>query len=667
MHIKHLLTLIVAVGALGASVMAQSKILTIADTTARQGDTLLIPVRIGTLVTADSVYAGQMTFTYNAGVISIFGVQTTGTLVGGASATFNSTTGSFSFATSSIITGSGVLVYLKAMVIGSPGAQTAVGFASASLNEGIPALTLVNGRVRVLAIQIVPRTPSTLVVGDSLQFGYTGDAVLPITWSTVDTAAGKVDGSGKFRARAPGQARVRVKDSRGLEDSTSLFAIYPVQARNLTVSVRDTSFRQTLYFNLPLYLSDVTGLHIVSSQLTLTYNGSILQAVDVVTAGSKTVSWAAPTFLATSGRVDIAMAGSNELAGAGILVYVRFRVQPGATGSTAITLSGTLFNENLNANTVNGTFTALAAPIIVLAPNTAVRTIGDTLRFSVTSGGTPPYQWSTLDSTIASVDNAGLLTALKHGTTTVRAMDSQGFVGTTGSVVINDFNLSLPDTSMRLTDTLDVPLLIGNVTGLGVLSYEGRIAYDSTVVRVLLLPTVGTMSSGFSVMYKDTLNTLRIAGAGTIPLTGSGVLLRIRLRSVAATTGVSSPLALVTFQFNEGIPTATTKNGSVSIVGPASVRDEVSSGIPSAFRLEQNYPNPFNPTTMIRYAIPQRSHVTLTVYNTLGQPVAELVNAEKEAGRYGVTFNANGLASGMYLYQLQAGTYVVTKKLVLLR
>jgi hypothetical protein len=89
--------------------------------------------------------------------------------------------------------------------------------------------------------------------------------------------------------------------------------------------------------------------------------------------------------------------------------------------------------------------------------------------------------------------------------------------------------------------------------------------------------------------------------------------------------------------------------------------------IPIAFALDQNYPNPFNPSTTIRYALPQRSHVTLTVYNTLGQRVAELVNAEKEAGRYEVMFNANGLASGVYLYRIQAGTFVQTRKLVLLR
>jgi lysophospholipase L1-like esterase len=86
---------------------------------------------------------------------------------------------------------------------------------------------------------------------------------------------------------------------------------------------------------------------------------------------------------------------------------------------------------------------------------------------------------------------------------------------------------------------------------------------------------------------------------------------------------------------------------------------------PESYELGPNYPNPFNPSTTITYALPSQSHATLSVFNTLGQKVAELVNEEKESGIYDVRFNASGLASGVYLYRLQAGTYSETKKLVL--
>jgi hypothetical protein len=90
-------------------------------------------------------------------------------------------------------------------------------------------------------------------------------------------------------------------------------------------------------------------------------------------------------------------------------------------------------------------------------------------------------------------------------------------------------------------------------------------------------------------------------------------------------------------------------------------------GIPSTFGLDQNFPNPSNPTTTINYTIPTRSHITLSVFNTLGQKVAELVNGEKDAGAYEVTFDASALASGVYLYRIEAGSFVQTKKLVVVK
>ncbi len=86
-----------------------------------------------------------------------------------------------------------------------------------------------------------------------------------------------------------------------------------------------------------------------------------------------------------------------------------------------------------------------------------------------------------------------------------------------------------------------------------------------------------------------------------------------------------------------------------------------------AFRLYQNYPNPFNPSTTIRYSVPHRSHVMLTVFNTLGQRVAVLVNGEIDAGYHVVQFNASNLASGVYFCRLQAGSFLDVKKLVLTR
>jgi hypothetical protein len=89
--------------------------------------------------------------------------------------------------------------------------------------------------------------------------------------------------------------------------------------------------------------------------------------------------------------------------------------------------------------------------------------------------------------------------------------------------------------------------------------------------------------------------------------------------------------------------------------------------IPDKFDLSQNFPNPFNPSTLIKYQLPKSSQVTLKIYNVLGDEVATLVNEEKPAGSYEVIFNSAKIASGTYFYKLQAGSFVETKKMILLK
>ncbi len=89
--------------------------------------------------------------------------------------------------------------------------------------------------------------------------------------------------------------------------------------------------------------------------------------------------------------------------------------------------------------------------------------------------------------------------------------------------------------------------------------------------------------------------------------------------------------------------------------------------IPEEYSLAQNYPNPFNPSTKIKYGIPERTFVELKIYDILGREVGLLVKEEQDAGYYELNFNAVKLSSGIYLYRLQAGDYIKTKKMILLK
>jgi minor extracellular serine protease Vpr len=101
--------------------------------------------------------------------------------------------------------------------------------------------------------------------------------------------------------------------------------------------------------------------------------------------------------------------------------------------------------------------------------------------------------------------------------------------------------------------------------------------------------------------------------------------------------------------------------------GAGSTGVEALIGIPETYALEQNYPNPFNPSTTIGFSIPSQKRVVLKVFNILGQEVTTLLNEDMAAGQYKVAWNTSGIATGTYFYRLQAGSFVESKKMVLLK
>jgi hypothetical protein len=112
-----------------------------------------------------------------------------------------------------------------------------------------------------------------------------------------------------------------------------------------------------------------------------------------------------------------------------------------------------------------------------------------------------------------------------------------------------------------------------------------------------------------------------------------------------------------------------TVSNFIIITGTETVTESGSDNVNTVneFSLSQNFPNPFNPVTTIEYTIPKEGFVTLTVYNILGQEVANLVSEEKKPGLYEVSFDGSKLTSGVYLYQLQMNSYTATKKLILMK
>ncbi len=129
--------------------------------------------------------------------------------------------------------------------------------------------------------------------------------------------------------------------------------------------------------------------------------------------------------------------------------------------------------------------------------------------------------------------------------------------------------------------------------------------------------------------------------------------------SIDASSGLGTIIGSVGFQDMLGLAYAET--------GVTEVDDDKNKVIPEMYKLSQNYPNPFNPNTTIKYQISEISSVSIKVYDVLGNEIEILVNEEKAAGNYEVELDASTLSSGIYFYRLQAGSFVETKKMVLMK
>ena len=196
-----------------------------------------------------------------------------------------------------------------------------------------------------------------------------------------------------------------------------------------------------------------------------------------------------------------------------------------------------------------------------------------------------------------------------------------------------------------------------------VISGSGNVLRTSDYGNSWTQQTIGTTALT-DVCFTDSANGTVVGDAGTIQRTTDG-------GDTWATqiSGITTRLNAVSFSDqdngtavgDEGVILRTT-NGGVTFIEEKEINT-----IPTNYTLNHNYPNPFNPSTTIQYSIKERTSVELILYDILGRQVEVLVNEEQDAGYYKINFDAGRLASGIYFYRLQAGNFVETKKMILMK
>jgi hypothetical protein len=160
-------------------------------------------------------------------------------------------------------------------------------------------------------------------------------------------------------------------------------------------------------------------------------------------------------------------------------------------------------------------------------------------------------------------------------------------------------------------------------------------------------------SSNFSLIFTARPNVINIAPGESFVDT---------LRFMPLVAGVDSTLILF-------VSNAPSSPDTIKVIGMANLVTNVNQGIelPKCFTLYQNYPNPFNPSTFISFALPSKAYVKLIVFDLIGREVAVLASEDLLAGTYTRKWNSANITSGIYFYRLQAGSFVQTKKLLLLK
>ena len=289
--------------------------------------------------------------------------------------------------------------------------------------------------------------------------------------------------------------------------------------------------------------------------------------VGITQTGTLLASYPAGAFNSSgSGILNFSFAGSSALSGGGVLVYLQFKVSKTSSGNSTIYPVNITFNESMRGDSASGIFRTINLATLNITPSTANLIDGDTLRFTA-AGGTSPYRWSSSDSTVASINSGGLLTALKGGAVTVQAVDSYGGNGVSGTVQIYDTRVSISDTAALAGDTVDVPIFISPVaSAMHVQSFQAKITFDSSVVHALGIIAAGTGTSGWSFTTNITGTRIVFAGASANDLGGPGVLCRIRFLIPAyVSLGRSSSLSIQQLLLNEGSPRAYSVNGKITV------------------------------------------------------------------------------------------------------
>ncbi len=334
------------------------------------------------------------------------------------------------------------------------------------------------------------------------------------------------------------------------------------------IAVHDSTFASGATVYIPVRVdTTVTDSNVVSYQIDLSYSSSVMLIDSVIMSGTMTNGWLT-TFHLYPGRITIAGSSGTALTGKGILFYLRAKMFVFySLNYASVTFNSAALNEGKPATvTRNGNFTITASPIITVAPDNVVLTVGDAQQFSV-SGGTAPYTWSTTNSSIATINSSGILTAVHAGFCRVVAVDQNHVVDTSQQVEVRAYKLSIRDTSYFQGQTFLLPIYISDLSLVNIYSGTFTLTFNQSILQATGTSQTGTLLASYGApVVKITSSTISVAFAGTTRLNGIGnsVLMYIQFQ-VSNSNPYSTSIQFSNFLMNETI-TGTNRDGNFTVI-----------------------------------------------------------------------------------------------------
>ncbi|AFN73761.1 peptidase S8 and S53 subtilisin kexin sedolisin [Melioribacter roseus P3M-2] len=396
---------------------------------------------------------------------------------------------------------------------------------------------------------------------------------------------------------------------------------------------------------IPVLVTELTAAQgVLSYDFTATYNSSIINITGYELAGTLSEGGSASINTTNPGSVNFAFASGSNLVGSGTLVYlVGTAVSAGVTN-----VDFTAFKFNTGSPVVAADAGIVAVAEANVAPSLSLDPAGP---FAVNENETLTIQLMGSDQ-----NSADVLTYTGENLPDGASVDSETglFTWTPSYDQAGTYTMTFKVTDQGgLSASVEAEVTVANVNRAPEFTSE---IPDNELIPVHNVPVEYQFQFEAEDPDGDPVTFRKISGPGAVSVDG-----RFTWTPMPDQAGKSYVLMV---EVSDGELTAVS-NKIIKVSDVVTGVEE--EGIPKEFKLLQNFPNPFNPTTVIKYGLPKEAHVRLTVYNVLGQEVMTLVNENQSAGYHRVSFDANELNAGIYIYKLEAGDYVSIKKMIYMK